>query len=92
MLLEEERQGDVLGRRELRHELPELQHHPHLATTQPGPVGLPEQVEPLIVVGDLSSLGPEDSGQAQQQRGLPAARRSGYCHGFTRVNLHGDAA
>ena len=74
---EQQRQCDVLRRGQLGDQLSELEQHPELGAPQPGPHPLRPGVEPVLAVEHLAGVGPQDAGQAVQQRRLAAAARPG---------------
>src|ERR1022692_1268066 len=86
---EQQRQGDVLLGRQLRHELAELEDKAEALAPQPGTLRLPLRVEALAVEGDLAGVRDEDAREAVEQRGL--ARAAGAHHGEDLASFHRHA-
>ena len=77
--VEQQRQRDVVGRGQLGHQLPELEHEAERGAPQFGSPGLGELVEPLPVEDDLALVRREDavgSGEPIHRAACRATARS----------------
>ncbi len=74
--VEEERQGDVLDRRELGDELAELEHEPERRPAQSTALGVAHRVDPGALERHVPFVGHGDPGQAMEQRRFARTARA----------------